>query len=49
VFDKVCQAIAGDPDSKYVIADRTLVRVHQHGAGAKGRLKIRPLAGLAAG
>jgi transposase len=44
VFEKVFQAMAGDPDFEYVIVDGTLVRVHQHGTGAKGGLKIRPLA-----
>ena len=45
VFEKVFQAMAGDPDFEYVIVDGTLVRVHQHRTGAKGGLKIRPLAG----
>ena len=48
VFEKVFQAMAGDPDFEYVIVDGTLVRVHQHGTGAKGGLKIRPLAAPAA-
>jgi hypothetical protein len=33
-----------DPDFEYVLIDGTLVRVHQHGTGAKGGLKISPSA-----
>ena len=33
---------------EYVLIDATLVRVHQHGTGAKGGLKIRPSANRAA-
>jgi hypothetical protein len=32
---------SGDPDFEYAMIDGTIVRVHQHGAGAKGGLKIR--------
>ena len=33
-----------DPDFEYLIVDSTVVRAHQHAAGAKkGGLKIRPL------
>ena len=49
VLETVFQAMAGDPDFEYVIVDGTIVRVHQHGTGAKGGLKIRPLAAPAAG
>ena len=48
VFETVFQAMAGDPDFEYAIVDGTIVRVHQHGTGAKGGLKIRPLAAPAA-
>ncbi len=34
--------LAEDPDFEYVIIDATIVRAHQHAAGAKGGLKIRP-------
>ncbi|OWV96809.1 hypothetical protein ATY79_23980 [Rhizobium sp. R693] len=38
------RAMSDDPDSEYYpIADSTIIRAHQHAAGAK-RLKIRPLA-----
>jgi transposase len=44
VFEKIFNALSGDPDFEYAIVDGTIVRVHQHGTGAKGGLKIRPLA-----
>jgi hypothetical protein len=28
--------LAGDPDFEYAMIDGTIVRVHQHGTGAKG-------------
>ena len=48
VFEKVFNALSGDPDFEYAIIDGTIVRVHQHGTGAKGGLKIRPSGGRAA-
>jgi hypothetical protein len=34
--------MSDDPDFEYLIVDSTIVRAHQHAAGAKkGRLKIR--------
>ena len=48
VFDKMFTALSEDPDFEYVMVDGTIIRVHQHGAGAKGGLKIRPSAGRAA-
>ena len=44
VWERVFKALCEDPDFEYVLIDGTLVRVHQHGTGAKGGLKIRPLA-----
>jgi len=41
VFEKIFNALSGDPDFEYAIVDGTIVRVHQHGTGAKGGLKIR--------
>ena len=41
IFEKIFNALSGDPDFEYAIVDGTIVRVHQHGAGAKGGLKIR--------
>jgi transposase len=48
VFDRVFNSLSDDPDFEYVIIDGTIVRVHQHGTGAKGGLKIRPSAAPAA-
>src|SRR6202795_4287695 len=44
VWERVFKALSDDPDFEYVLIDGTLVRVHQHGTGAKGGLKIRPSA-----
>jgi transposase len=42
VFEAIFKGLSRDPDFEYVIIDGTIVRVHQHGTGAKGGLKIRP-------
>jgi transposase len=42
VFATIFQRLSGDPDFEYAIIDGTIVRVHQHGTGAKGGLRIRP-------
>ena len=47
VFDKVFIALSGDADFEYAIIDGTIVRVHQHGTGARGGLRLRPSAALA--
>src|SRR4030095_13544959 len=36
VFNQVFAALSDDADFEYVIVDGTIVRVHQHGTGAKG-------------
>ena len=36
VFDRIFDALSDDTDFEYVIVDGTIVRVHQHGTGAKG-------------
>ena len=41
VFERVFTILSGEPDFEYALIDGTLVRVHQHGTGAKGGLKIR--------
>ena len=41
IFEKIFNALSGDSDFEYAIVDGTIVRVHQHGTGAKGGLKIR--------
>lgn len=42
VWQRIFAALADDPDFEYLILDSTIVRAHQHAAGAKGGLKIRP-------
>ena len=49
VWENLFNELADDPDFEYVIIDATIVRAHQHAAGAKGGLKIRPSAAPAAG
>ena len=45
VLRRVFAAMSDDPDFEYLIVDSTIIRAHQHAAGAKkGGLKIRPLA-----
>jgi putative transposase len=41
VWDQIFAALADDPDFEYLIIDSTIVRAHQHAAGAKGGLRIR--------
>ena len=42
VWYRIFAAIADDPDFEYLILDSTIVRAHQHAAGAKKGLKIKP-------
>jgi transposase len=44
VFCRLFQACSDEPDLEYAIVDATIVKVHRHGQGAKGGLKIRPSA-----
>jgi hypothetical protein len=42
VWWRIFEAMSDDPDFEYLIVDSTIVRAHQHAAGAKkGRLKIK--------
>ena len=43
-FERIFQELSGDPDFEYGLVDGTIVKVHRHGTGAKGGLKIRPSA-----
>ena len=36
VWEKVFKHLAADADNEYAMIDATIIRVHQHGAGAKG-------------
>lgn len=42
VWDRLFKALAEDPDFEYLIVDSTIVRAHQHAAGAKGGAATRP-------
>jgi putative transposase len=45
VWESLLNALADDPDFEFVMMDATIVRAHQHSAGAKGGIKRRrPLA-----
>jgi len=49
VWHRIFEAMSDDPDFEYLIVDSTIVRAHQHAAGAKkGGLKIRRSAARAA-
>jgi transposase len=43
VFERLFQILSGDPDFEYALIDGTIIRVHQHGTGAKGGLCVRRL------
>ncbi len=49
VFERVFQALSGDPDFEYALIDGTIIKVHRHGTGARGGLTIRRSASRAAG
>ena len=49
VFQRLFEALRGNPDLEYVLIDGTIVPVHQKAAGAKGALSDSPLAAPAAG
>ena len=36
VWEKIFRILADDPDFEYLMIDSTIVRAHQHSAGAKG-------------
>jgi transposase len=35
VFERLFEVLSGDPDFEYALIDGTIIRVHQHGTGAK--------------
>ena len=41
VWQRVFNALIDNPDFEYLIIDSTIVRAHQHAAGAKGGAKMR--------
>ena len=48
VLERIFEALSGVPDFEYALIDGTIVKVHRHGTGAKGGLKIRLSASRAA-
>ena len=48
VFKRLFEAVSDAPDMEYAMVDATIVKVHRHGQGAKGGLRARPSASLAA-
>ena len=50
VWDRVFQALSDDADNEYAMIDATIIRAHQHRAGArKGRALTRRSGGAKAG
>src|SRR5215208_4384443 len=43
VFDQMFEALSADADFEYVIVDGTIVRVHQHGSGARGGTRTQAI------
>ena len=41
VWQRIFNALIKNPDFEYLIIDSTIVRAHQHAAGAKGGAKMR--------
>jgi transposase len=41
VWESLFKALVENPDFEYLIIDSSIVRAHQHAAGAKGAAKIR--------
>ena len=48
IWWQIFAAMSDDPDFEYLIVDSTIIRAHQHAAGGKSGLKIRPVADVAA-
>ena len=42
VFQRIFEAVSGDPDFEYVLIDGAIVSAHQKARGAKGGLSVRP-------
>ncbi len=49
VFERVFKELSADADFEYVLIDGTIVRLHQHGAGAKGGAAAKPSVARAGG
>lgn len=42
IFEQILKTFSSEPDAESVMIDSTIVRVHQHGAGAKGGSLLNP-------
>lgn len=42
VWSRMFEALQGTPDFEYVLVDSTIIRAHQHSAGGKRGLRLRP-------
>ena len=42
VFQRIFDALSDEPDMEFAMIDGTIIKVHRHGQGAKGGLKISP-------
>jgi transposase len=50
VFERIFRTLASDADAEYMMLDSTIVRAHQHSAGAQKKMaKTKPSADPAAG
>ena len=50
VWLRVFEQLAGEADNEYAMIDSTIVRAHQHSAGAKGGMPLtKPLVGAKVG
>jgi putative transposase len=49
VWESLFNALADDPNFEAIMIDATIVRAHQHAAGAKGGLRAKRSAALAVG
>ena len=49
VFERIFKMLASDHDNEYMMIDATIVRAHQHSAGARKKTARKRSAGHAAG
>lgn len=50
VWERIFKLLAEDADNEYAMIDSTIVRAHQHSAGAQKKMgKIKPLGGVKVG
>lgn len=48
MWERLFQVLVQDADNEYAMFDATIVRAHQHSAGAKGGLTRKPSDAVAA-